>query len=59
MTEQTPPDVELDTYAINDSEKAEVTAKEVESIEQGEIYYSKTSVWLMLIFMSVATGSDS
>ena len=55
MAEEKPQDLMVDSHAAMDSEKA----RESESIEQGEVYFSKISVWLNLIFLSVATGSDS
>ena len=55
MAEDKPQDLMVDSHAAMDSEKA----RESESIEQGDVYFSKISVWLNLIFLSVATGSDS
>lgn len=54
-TDPKPDNVAVGTHVASDPEKI----KDTESLEEGETYYSRVSVWLMLIFMSVATGSDS
>jgi hypothetical protein len=55
MAEDKPQDLMVDSHASIDPEKT----RDSKSIEQGEVYFSKVSVWLNLIFLSVATGSDS